>query len=147
MLWIRLVLYTKEIGSASVLISLLWILLSTYSASVFLYVRFKIKPVDTIKMFISRRKERARAFQRGYSPLNFKEREIRLLVLHPGDPGMALDCELVVCSLDSHPPYEALSHTWDKNRRPENCRTVRIGGKQHQSANGSSYCDGTPTAA
>jgi hypothetical protein len=49
-----------------------------------------------------------------YIPLEPDSNAIRLLTIHPADPGQPsiLDCSLVQTSLDNHPEYYALSYAW-----------------------------------
>jgi hypothetical protein len=47
-----------------------------------------------------------------YRPLDTARREIRLLVLHPGEDVFSYSCSLIYVSMDEDPDYEALSYVW-----------------------------------
>ncbi|KAM0800502.1 heterokaryon incompatibility protein-domain-containing protein, partial [Usnea florida] len=48
-----------------------------------------------------------------YTPLVTGAREFRLFLLASGDENESIDGAILHASLDDHPPYEALSYTWD----------------------------------
>jgi Heterokaryon incompatibility protein (HET) len=50
-----------------------------------------------------------------YRPLDTARREIRLLVLHPGEDISSYSCSLIYVSMDEKPDYEALSYVWGSN--------------------------------
>lgn len=45
-------------------------------------------------------------------PLNHGRRQIRLLILHPGEWDERISCDFRVMSLDQRPAYSALSYVW-----------------------------------
>ena len=47
-------------------------------------------------------------------PLDKSKKTIRLLHVVPGEPYELVRCELGHVDLDDHPPYIALSYTWDQ---------------------------------
>jgi len=53
----------------------------------------------------------------GYPPLPPNRKQIRLLLLHSQIPFFDLKAELVCCSLDVAPPYEAISYVWGADLR------------------------------
>jgi len=52
-----------------------------------------------------------------YTPL--EKRQIRVLIVHPGDFDQPPNCNLKICSLDEKPFYDALSYTWGGLEEPE----------------------------
>jgi hypothetical protein len=65
-----------------------------------------------------------------YRPLNTARREIRLLVLHPGEDILDLfsySCSLIYVSMDEDPEYEALSYVWGSEA---NKQKILIDGRQ-----------------
>jgi hypothetical protein len=48
-----------------------------------------------------------------YTHLNYKlGLEIRLLVVHPGEPSDQLRCDIIHVNLEDEPEYDAVSYTW-----------------------------------
>ena len=64
-----------------------------------------------------------------YTSLNLVHgRQIRVLVLQPGQPGDPLRCELEHVNLQQGPIYEAVSYTWADEKGDDSiCRTIQCG--------------------
>ena len=47
-----------------------------------------------------------------YTPLDSSRREIRTIIIHPGEPSSPISCSLSIVSLNDRPVYDALSYVW-----------------------------------
>ena len=63
-----------------------------------------------------------------YQPLDLGAASIRLLRLEPGEWSTEICCELYNASLDTPPPYEALSYVWGST---EDLRQIRLNDHPH----------------
>jgi len=63
-----------------------------------------------------------------YEALDLHRKSIRLLRVQPGKAGEPTCCELVHADLDEHPPFIALSYTWDRGGKHSfvKCNDVEI---------------------
>ena len=62
-----------------------------------------------------------------YPPLTTPQ-DIRLLTLESGNPQDAISCRLLPASLQSPPPYQALSYAWGDRNAPK--REIQLNGVQ-----------------
>lgn len=62
-----------------------------------------------------------------YTPLGSERREIRLLMLRPGEPASPIRCDLLQANLDASPSYTALSYTWGDTSVT---KCISIGGQE-----------------
>ena len=49
-----------------------------------------------------------------YAQLDQDTKEIRLMILDPGDAETEINCRLIHTTLKNHPAYKALSYSWGK---------------------------------
>ncbi|KAF2488663.1 HET-domain-containing protein, partial [Lophium mytilinum] len=77
-----------------------------------------------------------------YRPLNFElGQEIRLLVLHSGQPSDPIVCDLVHANLLDHPEYEAISYTWANSDLEVSFDSKLIDSRSRQVLNVTENCD------
>jgi hypothetical protein len=119
----------KEISWRSVRGTLvaLWVLICFFTR-LFIHVLF-LKFLDLLKIHLiiqqAVRSRKVIEFEKlveyKYAPL-YRDREIRVLILHPGHWKDDISCDLKTISLDNPCEYEAVSYAWGDDSEKKNIR-------------------------